>query len=210
MRPPGLAQALIAAVASTDDFEIVAGDLHEEYVRVVHSRGAKAADFWYWKQVLRSVPSLLFCHPPTITPLRRVTIALTAFGVLLAMLAAITGIETVVRSLFDPARIPSWTWLFVYYGATVAFGAILARFVRADGLRVTFFASLFLVLCFVIPALAGNPHSQAPLRAWIVLLGAIPTMCLGAGLYQAATAEARLQTTSLTLSPPVPPRICGL
>jgi hypothetical protein len=196
MKPPALAQALIAAVASTDDFEIVAGDLHEEYVRLVHSRGAKAADFWYWGQVLRSIPSLLFYHPPRITPLRRATIALTAFGVLLAMVVANAVIQTVLLSLFDLARIPSYVWLFLYYGPTVSFGAILALFVRADGLRVTFLASLFFVLCFVIPALAGNPHSQAPFRAWIALLGVIPTMCLGAALYQAATAEARVQKTS--------------
>jgi len=196
MKPPALAQALIAAVASTDDFEIVAGDLHEEYVRLAHSRGAKAANFWYWGQALRSVPSLLFYRPPTTTPLRRVTIALTAFGVLLAMLVTTAVIQTVLLSLFDAARIPSYVWHFLSYGGTVSFGAILARLVRADGLRVTFFASVFFVLCFVIPALAGNPHSQAPLRAWIVLLGVIPTMCLGAGLYQAATAEARVKKTS--------------
>ena len=196
MKPPALAQALIAAVASTDDFEIVAGDLHEEYVRLVHSRGAKAADFWYWGQVLRSIPSLLFYHPPKTTPLRSVTIALTALGVLLAMAVTITAIQTVLFSFFDAARFPSYAWYVLNYGGAVSFGAILARLVRADGLRVTFFASLFLVLCFVIPALAGNPHSQAPLRAWIVLLGVIPTMCLGAGLYQAATAEARVQNKS--------------
>jgi hypothetical protein len=196
MKPPALAQALLAAVASTDDFEIVAGDLHEEYVRLVHSRGAKAADSWYWGQVLRSIPSLLFYHPPAITPLRRVTIALTAFGVLLAMVVTITVIQTVLFSLFGVARIPSYALLFLNYGGTVSFGAILAVFVRGNGLRVTFFAALFLVLCFVIPALAGNPHSQAPLYGWIVLIGVIPTMCLGAALYQAATAEARVQKTS--------------
>jgi hypothetical protein len=95
-------------------------------------------------------------------------------------------IDTGSQMLFGSANpIPECVWVCVDYANVVIFGAILARLVRSDGLRVTFFASLLLVLCFVVPALAGHAGSQAPLAAWLVLCGAIPAMCLGAGLYQA-------------------------
>ncbi len=35
MKPPALAQAIVAAAAPASDYEIIAGDLHEEYLRLV-------------------------------------------------------------------------------------------------------------------------------------------------------------------------------
>jgi len=185
VRPPALAQALVAAAAPTSDYEIVAGDLHEEYLRIMHLRGAKAANRWYWAQTLLSIPSLLSYSRSNRSALRRISVALISLAVLLAMLVVITAIGMAFRNLFGVDRIPEYVWICVDYADTVVFGAILARLVRTDGLRVAVFASVFLVLCFVIPALTGNPPSQAPLAAWMQLLGSIPTMCFGAGLYQA-------------------------
>jgi len=181
MRPPALAQALVAAAAPTSDYEMVAGDLHEEYLRVLNARGATAADRWYWAQALRSISSLLSYSRSNASMLRRVGTAFTALAVLVAMLAVLMVIDTV----FGSSRLPEWLWFFINYTDAVVFGAILALLVPTDGLRVAFYASLFLVLCFVVPAVAGHPGSQAPLAAWIYLLGAIPAMCIGAGAYQA-------------------------
>jgi branched-subunit amino acid transport protein len=115
------------------------------------------------------------------------SVALISLAVLVAMLAVTTAIGMLFRTLFDVHRIPDYVWVCVDYADAVVFGAILAWLVRTDGLRVAFFASLFLVVCFVAPALAGNPGSQAPPAGWILLFGAIPTMCFGAGLYQAVS-----------------------
>jgi hypothetical protein len=186
MRPPALAQALIAAAAPEHDYEIVAGDLHEEYLSVLSARGTVIANRWYWAQALLSLPALLTYSRSNPSVLRRASIALIAFGVLVAMVVVVSVIETVTETLFGSASTSScWVWPFVIYGDAIAFGAVLARLVRSDGVRIAFFASLFLVACFVVPALAGNPHSQAPLSAWIQLAAVVPAMCFGAGLYQA-------------------------
>jgi hypothetical protein len=185
MRPPALAEALVAAAAPSSDYESVAGDLHEEYLRVMHLSGARVANHWYWTQALFSIPSLLSYSRSNRSVLPRIGVALIALAVLVAMLVVITLIEMVVQRLFGPDGIPDWVWLCVNYADAVLFGAILARLVRTDGPRIAFFASLFLVACFVVPALAGHPGSQAPLAAWIILCGAVPAMCFGAGLYQA-------------------------
>ncbi len=185
MNPPTLARMLVAASAPANDYEIVAGDLHEEYLRTVDARGVKAANRWYWTQTLRSVPSLLSYSRSKRSALADVGVALISLLVLFAILCVATAIAMVLRKLFGVDGTPLYVVLCVNYVIVAVFGAILARLVRTDGLRVAFFASLFLVLCFVVPALAGNPGSQGPLVAWIQLWGAIPAMCFGAGLYQA-------------------------
>lgn len=177
MRPPALAQALIAAAAPCGDYEVIAGDLHEEYLRITYSSGANAADRWYWAQVLHSIPSLLAYSRSNTSLPRRIGITFTALAVLFAMLAVVTGIDMVFHGISQPV------WNCIYNADALAFGAILAWLVRTDGLRVTFLASLFLVMCFVAPAVAGHPGSQAPLRAWIQLFAAVPVMCLGASIY---------------------------
>jgi len=185
MKPPAIAQALIAAAAPSRDYEIVAGDLHEEYLRIAHLRGATAANRWYWAQTLLSIPSLLSYARSNRSVLQRVCVALIAFGVLVALLGVLTVIEVIAQAIFGRASESAcWVWLCINYTDAIVFGAILARLVRTDGLRVTFFAALFLVLCFVVPAVAGNPSSQAPLAAWIQLFGAIPAMCTGAAISQ--------------------------
>lgn len=182
MRPPTLAQALVAAAAPASDYEIVAGDLHEEYLRIASSRGAKAANRWYWMQTVRSIPSLLSYSRSNKSALRHIGVTFTALAVLVAMLV----IDGVVQTAFgNMDRSPHWLWFCVHWADAVVFGAVLAGLVGTDGLRVTFFAALFLVLCFVIPAVAGHPGSQAPLATWIVLWGVIPAMCIGAAIYQA-------------------------
>lgn len=182
MRPPALAQALIAASSPSDDYEIVAGDLHEEYLRITYLIGPKAANRWYWAQTLLSMPSLLSYSRWNPSALRGIRMAFIALAVLVAMLAVLMTLDTVLGKVDS---IPTWAWVCINYSNAVVFGAILAWLVRTDGLRVTFHASVFLVFCFVIPAVAGHPGSQAPLSSWIVLFGAVPVMCFGAGVSQA-------------------------
>jgi hypothetical protein len=185
MTPPTLAQALLAAAAPSREFEIVAGDLYEEYLRIASQRGQSAANRWYWAQTLLSLPSLLSYSRSYRSVPRVIGVMFTALALLVAMLVVKTAIDVVFQTLFGGAEIPRYVWVCVDYGDALLFGAILAAVVRTDGARVAFFASMFLVLCFVIPALAGNPHSQAPPAAWIHLFGVIPAMCIGAAVFQA-------------------------
>jgi hypothetical protein len=180
MRPPALAQALVAAAAPASDYEIVAGDLHEEYLRIASLRGEKAANRWYWMQTVLSIPSLLSYSRSNVSAVGQIGVALVAFAVLLAMAL----VDTIVQNVLTSVESPCWAWVCFHWTVAAIFGALLARLVKTDGLRVAFWVALFLVLCFVIPAVAGHPGSQAPLVAWITLWGAIPAMCIGAGLYQ--------------------------
>lgn len=182
MKPPALAQALVGAVAPADDYEFVAGDLHEEYVRLLRLSGAKSANRWYWAQALLSIPSLLSYSRSPRSTLHRVRIGITTLAVLSLML-----VVHVVLSQLLGTSISTWAFLGFDYTDVMIFGALLARLVRTGGPRIALFASSFLVFCFVLPALAGHPGSRAPLIAWIVLFGTIPAMCLGASLYQAIT-----------------------
>jgi hypothetical protein len=191
MRPPALAEALVAAAAPSRDYEMIAGDLYEEYRRIVSLRGRSAANCWYWTETLRSLPSLLsYCRSDK-SAFRAIGVAFTSLAILVTMLVVITAIDIMLQRMFGVGDIPRYISLCVNYGDALLFGAILAALVRNDGPRVAFFASLFLVLCFVVPALAGNPHSQAPPSAWIQLCGAIPAMCVGAAVYQAVKYKIR-------------------
>ncbi len=188
VRPPALAQALIAAAAPSSEYEIVAGDLHEEYLRIVSLKGVAAANHWYWTQALLSIPSLLSYSRSNVSVLRGIGVAFTALATLVAMLAVLMAIDTILGS---GDRIAGWMYISINYADAIIFGALLAWLVRPDGLRVTFLASLFLVFCFVVPALAGHRGSEAPLAAWIVLCGGIPAMCIGAGVSQAIQIQFR-------------------
>lgn len=187
MRPPLLAEMLLATAAPPNDYESVAGDLHEEYLRHAAADGTMKANRWYWSQVLRSVPSLLRYSRVRRSALQTAGIALTVLAVPAAMLLATVPINAVLQATFgDLARCP----LPVSFGAdwidAAAFGALLAVIVRSGGVRLAFWAAMLLVLAFAVPALLGFPSSQAPLAAWILLGGTVPAMCAGACLYQVA------------------------
>ncbi|HVA34258.1 MAG TPA: permease prefix domain 2-containing transporter [Candidatus Baltobacteraceae bacterium] len=178
MRPPIIAEALVAATAPAADFESIAGDLHEQYLCYVRQSGTKDANRWYWAQVLVSMPWLLSYSRSDRSPLRNVAVMLTTLAVLVAMLLATIPIDAALHVLFG--RYPLWALFAADWGDAAAFGAVLALIVGNGGVKVAFYAASFLVLAYLVPALLGFPSSQAPLAAWILLFGAIPAMCAGA------------------------------
>jgi hypothetical protein len=184
MRPPVVAEALVAAVAPPNDYESIAGDLHEEYLRYVRLGSTMAANRWYWSQALLSIPSLLSYSRARRSALHAIGIGLTALGVLIAMLLATVPINALLDAIFRNANWPPAVSFCAYWTDGVVFGTVLALLVRSGGVRLAFWAASFLVLAFVVPALLGFPSSQAPAPAWVLLAGMIPAMCAGAGLYQ--------------------------
>ena len=111
MKPPVVAQGILAAAAPTSEYQIIAGDLHEEYLRVVSSSGTKAANRWYWAQILLSIPWLISYSRSKRSTLRRTSVALISLAVLFAMLLVTTVIGTVFQSLFGIDRIPDYVWI---------------------------------------------------------------------------------------------------
>lgn len=182
MRPPVFAETLVAACAPQADYESIAGDLHEEYLRRAHARNVTEANRWYWSQTLRSLPSLLSYSRAPRSLIRSTGVALIALAVLFAMLLATVPINAMLGALYgDLTRCPLLVDFVAYWMDAAIFGTVLALIVRGGGIRLAFFASLFLVLCFAIPAMLGFPSSQAPLWAWVLLCGTVPAMCAGAG-----------------------------
>ena len=184
MRPPVVAEALVAAIAPPNDYESIAGDLHEEYLCCARLSNRRVANRWYWSQVVLSIPGMLSYSRVHRSALHAIGIGLTAVGVLIAMLLATLPINALLDAMFGSANWPPAVSFCAYWTDGAVFGAVLALLVRSGGMRLALWTASFLVLAFVIPALIGFPSSQAPFPAWVLLWGIIPAMCAGAGLYQ--------------------------
>jgi hypothetical protein len=59
VNPPRLARALLLAAAGEAHAELVAGDLHEEFLYLCEKHGRQTGNRWYAWQVMRSVPWLM-------------------------------------------------------------------------------------------------------------------------------------------------------
>jgi hypothetical protein len=184
MRPPIVAETIVAAVAPPGDYESIAGDLHEEYLRYACLSGRRAANRWYWSQVLLSIPWMLSYSRARRSELHAIGIGLTAVGVLVAMLLATLPINALLDAIFGSANWPLFVPFGAYWIDAAVFGAVLALILRRGGVRIAFWAASLLVLAFAVPALLGFPSSQAPVWAWVLLGGTVPAMCAGAALYQ--------------------------
>lgn len=70
MRPPWFAERLLASfIENPEVSEDMLGDLTEEWYQRSESQGPRAASWWYWKQVARSVVHLLRSGcGPALTP----------------------------------------------------------------------------------------------------------------------------------------------
>lgn len=58
-RPPKLAEKILKKLLYDDVWKTTLGDFEEYYQHLHDKKGKKAADTWYWKQVLRYAPSKL-------------------------------------------------------------------------------------------------------------------------------------------------------
>jgi hypothetical protein len=58
--PPTTAHTVVSLLLSSKNAECLLGDLYEGYVRLHRAAGTAAAERWYWRQLGRSVRSLLW------------------------------------------------------------------------------------------------------------------------------------------------------
>src|SRR5262245_20552144 len=60
MRPPPLARRFLRRLVPPGVRDALVGDLDEEFDRkVAPSRSRRSANWWYWRQVLRSLPGVM-------------------------------------------------------------------------------------------------------------------------------------------------------
>jgi hypothetical protein len=191
-----LARALVLSTTPPRDYESVAGDLYEEYMLRVTSVGHADADRWYWSQAIRSVPPLItYSRAPYSFAANAANVAIVA-GVFLAMIFCAEVIADAIDAAYQAAgvhAIGSGTMLMVrplpyvlaaYADATI-FGMLLAATLRSEGHRIMLVAGIVFSALFIIPPYLG---ASSPLRPeqWLVILGAIPAMGVGATSYRFA------------------------
>lgn len=100
MKPPTLA-TLLLLLAPRDYREILAGDLHEEFVQ----RGGPRR--WYWRQVARSLPGMLELRARRTEWLQPAAVSLVACAWLVVTVCVLwTFVLSQVPLKADPA-----TWL---------------------------------------------------------------------------------------------------
>ena len=186
MKPPTLAHALLVAATAPSDYESVAGDLEEEYTRISFQSGRSIADRWYWSQALRSLPSLLsFTRTRQSFARGTMTVIIVVLG-LAAMLMTNELSEGVLAKWFPTTTgIGTWPFFLTGWFNAACFGAIIAAFVRLHSVRIAFFAALFLIIALAVPIALGF-SSPLVTPAWILVFGALPAMCIGAGAYHIA------------------------
>ena len=61
-RTPRLADWLVRLFVSKDQIPLILGDLREEFSTLTSSRGLRSARFWYWRQVAKTIPNLLYAE----------------------------------------------------------------------------------------------------------------------------------------------------
>jgi hypothetical protein len=86
-----LALALLQACCSPSDRDAVVGDAYEEYEDLIRSRGALFARAWLWRQVMISVPVLLWLRVRRLE--RGAPIALTGLAVAIGC-AVVIGVQS--------------------------------------------------------------------------------------------------------------------
>ena len=183
MTPPLLARTLVTAVAPPADFESVLGDLQEEYAQRCDAAGRSSADRWYWSQALRSVPSLLAYSRVSPSFAANVLTATLVALLLVAMLVIAELLGDATFALYrHVAGVRAWPFFVTGWVDAAAFGAIIAVIWPSRGVRLTVFASLWLVAAIAIPIFLGFSR---PLSAptWLLLLGAVPAMASGTALF---------------------------
>lgn len=183
MTPPVIAQALLAAAAPPGEYDSVAGDLHEEYLRRVGIHGAAAANRWYWSQALASIPPLLSYSRTQRTLWNALATGAIVLVALVVLLLATEAINDAIRLACGGNLCPAWEYFSADWIDAAAFGAMLAICVRTGGVRLVLWSGLLLIAGIVVPTLLGF-SSRLPLIEWLLLFGAVPAMCAGAAIYQ--------------------------
>jgi hypothetical protein len=135
-----LANWMLACALAPDDRQCVLGDLAEEYVVRRRYTSRTSAAWWYWTQVLRSIPWLLW------SPVRRggwVATLGVAFAACVAQAAVELTTALVVPGVFpDSAHGAAPVTLAVVLGSLVIVSWIASRVRPGAGTLLTLIASV--------------------------------------------------------------------
>lgn len=182
MNPPRIARILLAAASSPSDYECISGDLAEEYAWRSRANGIGAADVWYWSQVLRSLPLVLGLSRARRSPLTMLGAIAGTILVLFGMLVANDAIAQLSFALAGNVGFERAFYVCADFCLAAFCGALLAVVLRAYGTRSVVISGICFVAAFAVPIVLGL-SPPLPGLAWLLLIGAVPMMTLGAAAY---------------------------
>ncbi len=138
--PPAFACRLLESIAPVACQEAMLGDLIEEYTLLAESRAPLTASRWFWSQVCRSVPPLVWCSLRSRDWLMKMIIAM---GVYVAMAVMKFAADLTISKLAAPAPMTEVVLAPALFLATCAIGGCVAARIRRG-------ASIFLALLVMI------------------------------------------------------------
>ena len=161
--PPRLAEMVLETLLPSDEHDALIGDLHEEYALRASVSGA-AASRWYWSQVLRSSPSIVWRQCRHGRWISNVAIGIAAYIVVGALNAA--GAWLIARWAGE-ALMTNYATTAAVALTAIAAGAHLASRIRPSaGHIVGCLAAIVAVLMLVFPVDASPAWYQ---MAFVVL-----------------------------------------
>jgi putative ABC transport system permease protein len=188
--PPRLAEWVLVRLLDDESRESVAGDLAEEYRRLVRRAGRGAASRWYWRAVGRSIIACRvtgYLLANSMARPRLVMLALSLFGIV-ALVLCISGLYAVIVLSSQQRRRE--------YAIRVALGArrgVVRRMVIRQALIMAGAGAAvgLAVAALGTRALQGLLHGVQPLDATTFTIAAITLLTLAvlAAWYPASQAE---------------------
>lgn len=179
--PPRMPAWLLERLLAAPALEYALGDLAEEYALRVEAGSTRAADQWYWKQILRSLPALFSHGVRHAGTLRTLAVAIAVhLGASVAetvgqggiqmlplgdaasnVMGVIIGLAAFVCGGYVAARIRPPAALFM---AAIAFALVVFLMVtRGDAVPI-WYPILYLVLGPLAPIAGGAVASRQRLR----------------------------------------------
>ena len=135
-QPPQWAERLLVQLVAPVDQECIVGDFAERYLSKVYTEGHKAAQRWYWQELLRSLPFLLillqrqWCRRSTMEKLAYFEKGNRAviLSVILMIPAVLLVCGGLLYSLFDVATVNNALNfnLFIFHPTVILGGMALA------------------------------------------------------------------------------------
>lgn len=184
MTPPLLARALVAVATAPAEYGSISGDLHEEYALLAAVHGRAIANRWYWSQAIRSLPSLLGLSRTEGGFLRALCLVLIIAATLVVMLLVGALTNGTLDHLYGGIA-PLWLHFVASWCIAIVAGYFLCATTHSHGVRIAIETSFFFVAAFAVPSLMHISSTLYPLT-WLLLLGVISSMTLGASLQHTA------------------------
>jgi hypothetical protein len=171
--PPRVATWLIGRILPERDREAVLGDLVEEYAVRVRSETRATVSRWYWGQVCRSTPQMLWCRIRAGHWLRTTGVAASAY--IAASTVEFLGTAAISKVLAPDGRL--FLVVSLLFGlATIVLGGYFAARIRPAAA-----SALAAIVIIVIVIVFVTMRRSAPLWYGLTFLVFGPVAALAGG-----------------------------